>query len=51
MITNPRDIVFVESTLGFYDSNGKDVLNLKTIGLILKCIGVSGLNGIDLLLS
>ncbi|CAD8147536.1 unnamed protein product [Paramecium pentaurelia] len=51
LITNPREIVFVESTLGFYDSNGRDVLNLKTIGLILKCIGVSGLNGIDLLLS
>lgn len=50
-LTNPKHSVFVESTLGFYDAAGNDILNMKTIGLIGKCIGVAGLNGLDQMLS
>lgn len=49
-LTNPKTSIYVESTLGFYDNSGNDIFNMKTVGLIGKCIGVSGLNGLDQIL-
>jgi WASH complex subunit strumpellin len=46
--TDPRTTLFLENPLGFYEiGTGKDVLTMKTLGLLYRCIGVSGLNGLD----
>lgn len=49
-ITNPKTSVYVESTLGFYDNQGNDIFNMKTVSLLRRCVGISGLNGLDKLL-
>lgn len=46
-LTNPKSIIYVESTFGFYDNLGNDVINIKTIGIIGKGLGICGLNGLD----
>jgi WASH complex subunit strumpellin len=50
--TNPKKTVFIQSAFGFYDlEQKKEVLTLKTLNILYKCIGISGLQGIDYLLS
>ncbi len=49
-LTDSRKTTYIESTLGFYD-NGIPVLTMKTMTLLGRCIGISGLNGLDRLLS
>jgi len=50
--TNPKKAVFIQSAFGFYDfDQKKEVLTLKTLNILYKCIGISGLQGIDNLLS
>lgn len=50
--TNPKRAVFIQSAFGFYDiDQKKEILNLKTLNILYKCIGISGLQGIDYLLS
>jgi len=52
MITHPRKCTFLQSAYGFFDiETQKDVLTLKTLHILQKCIGISGLQGLDYLLS
>ena len=51
-MTDMKNTTYIEATLGFYDlKTGADAFNMKTISLLSKCIGNSGLNGIDKLLA
>ncbi|KAL4459953.1 hypothetical protein ABPG74_003479 [Tetrahymena malaccensis] len=51
-ITDYRQCVYVEQNLGFYHSTkGTEIISLKTMDLLYRCVGVSGLNGLDQLFS
>lgn len=51
-LTDYRKSIFLNSTYAFYELNtGKEVFTLKTLANLYKCIGVSGLQGLDYLLS
>ena len=50
-LTSPSNSIYIEATLGFYDARtGSDVINMRTMNLLGKCIGNCGLNGLDRLL-
>jgi WASH complex subunit strumpellin len=52
LMTDNRNTTYIEATLGFYDSKtGAETFNMKTISLLSRCIGNSGLNGLDTLLA
>ncbi|KRX07259.1 hypothetical protein PPERSA_00416 [Pseudocohnilembus persalinus] len=47
-LTNGKNAVFIEQSLGFYEiGTGVEIITLKTMGLLYKCIGISGLSGLD----
>jgi WASH complex subunit strumpellin len=51
-LTNSRSSTFILTAYGFYNcESGKEIINLKTMNILNKCIGVSGLQGLDYLLS
>ena len=51
-LTNSKTSTFILTGYGFYNSeNGKEILTLKMLNILHQCIGVSGLQGLDYLLS
>ena len=51
-LTDYKKCIFLYSTYAFYELNtGKEIFTLKTLSNLYKCIGVSGLQGLDYLLS
>lgn len=48
-LTDSRKTTYIEATLGFYEQ-GVPILTMKTMALLGRCIGISGLNGLDRLL-
>lgn len=47
-LTNGRSTVYIDHSMGFFELNsGKEIITLKSLGLLYKCIGVSGMNGLD----
>jgi len=51
-MTDSRNTIYIEATLGFYDAkSGTETFTMKTISLLSRCIGNSGLNGLDTLLA
>ena len=51
-LTNPTKCTFLQAAYGFFNIESKqEVLNLKTLFILQKCIGISGLQGLDYLLS
>lgn len=52
LLTDAKNTIYIDNTPGFYElSTGKEIFTLKTLGLLYRCIGVSGMNGLDKLLS
>lgn len=50
-LTEAKKTIYLESTLGFYESQkGDPVVTMKTLALLCRCIGITGLNGLDRLL-
>jgi WASH complex subunit strumpellin len=50
-LTEYRKCIFLSNTYAFYDfSTGRAVFTLKTLSMLYKCIGISGLQGLDHLL-
>jgi WASH complex subunit strumpellin len=51
-LTDPKRSIYVDLTPAFYDlATYKESFGLKTCWLLKRCIGISGLNGIDKLMS
>lgn len=51
-LTDSKRTIYMDSALGFFDSNDrKEIITMKTMGLLYRCIGVPGLNGLNRLLS
>jgi WASH complex subunit strumpellin len=51
-LTSPKKCTFLLAAYGFFDVNSqKEVFTLKTLHMLQKCIGISGLQGLDYLLS
>lgn len=51
-LTLPSKCTFLHAAYGFYSIElKKEVLTLKTLHILQKCIGISGLQGLDYLLS
>jgi hypothetical protein len=51
-LTHPTKCSFLQSAYGFYSiEQKKEVLTLKTLHILHKCIGICGLQGLDSLLS
>jgi WASH complex subunit strumpellin len=47
-LTDPKNTVYIDHALGFFElGTGKEIITMKTLGLLYRCIGVSGLNGLD----
>jgi len=47
-LTDQRSTVYIDHSLGFFELNtGREILTMKTLGLLYKCIGLSGMNGLD----
>lgn len=47
-LTDGKKAVYIDHSMGFYEINtGNEILTLKTLGLLYKCIGVSGMSGLD----
>lgn len=52
LLTAPKKHVYVDSCKAFYNlKTQKMTISTKNIALMHKCIGVSGMNGVDKLLS
>jgi WASH complex subunit strumpellin len=50
-LTEFRKCIFLSSTYAFYDlTTGREVFTLKTLSMLYRCIGISGLQGLDHLL-
>lgn len=51
-LTSPNKCTFLLAAYGFYSIElKKEVLTLKNLHILQKCIGISGLQGLDNLLS
>ena len=50
-LTDPKRAIYLETSMGFFDSSGREILTMKGLGLLYRCIGVSGINGLDRLLA
>ena len=51
-LTNSKYSTFILTAYGFYNSEtGKEIVTLKMLNILHQCIGVSGLQGLDYLLS
>ncbi|EGR32385.1 hypothetical protein IMG5_084740, partial [Ichthyophthirius multifiliis] len=51
-LTDFKNTVYVHQNIAFYSfPKGQEMLNLKIMNMLYKCIGISGLNGLDQLLS
>jgi len=51
-LTDSKTAIYIDQALGFYEINtGRDILTMKTLGLLYRCIGLSGLTGLDRLIS
>ena len=47
-LTNANSTVYIDHALGFFEiGSGREIITMKTLGVLYKCIGVSGLNGLD----
>ena len=47
-LTDQKTTVYIDHSLGFFElSTGREILTMKTLGLLYKCIGLSGMNGLD----
>lgn len=52
MLTHPSRCTFLQAAYGFFNLETKrEVLSLKTLHILSKCIGISGMQGLDYLLS
>lgn len=50
-LTDYKKCVFLSNTYAFYEyGTGREVFTIKTLGMLYKCIGISGLQGLDHLL-
>lgn len=50
--TSPKKATFILTSFAFYSiETGKEVLSLKMLNILHQCIGISGLQGLDYLLS
>lgn len=51
-LTHPTKCTFLQAAYGFYSiEQKKEVVTLKTLHILQKCIGICGLEGLDSLLS
>jgi WASH complex subunit strumpellin len=47
-LTESKSTVYIDHSLGFFELNtGREILTMKSLGLLYKCIGLSGMNGLD----
>jgi len=52
ILTKPQNHVYIDSCKSFYNTQKKNMtISMKNISLLHKCIGASGMNGLDKLLS
>ena len=50
-ITSPnRNVIYMNYSAAWYDYEGKEAFSPKTIGLLLKAMGIVGVNGLDTLI-
>lgn len=51
-LTHPSRCTFLQAAYGFFNlETKKEVLSLKTLHVLSKCIGICGMQGLDYLLS
>lgn len=51
-LTNPKKATFILTSYAFYNiDTGAEVFNLKMLNILHQCIGISGVQGLDYLLS
>jgi WASH complex subunit strumpellin len=51
-LTHPSRCTFLQAAYGFFNlDTKKEVLTLKTLHVLAKCVGISGMQGLDYLLS